>query len=146
MAFGKNALYMSVRSAFNKSREALCKKKPVLTLYKYVTCFWIWAENFWQFFKTTFYVSKVRLWLNSYFLIETSFLNVVGLWSKSFQQICQICINCLEERLFYLVGKFILLFSLSRFRRTIFGTLKIQKGRVVNLAVLVFSGTCWGKK
>ena len=110
-----------------------------------MACFWIWAESIWQNLKTTFCVSNLRFWWNSYLLIETSFLNVVGLWAKSFQQICQNCINCLEERIFYLVGKFILLFSLSRFRRTLFGTFTNHNGRIVKLAVSVFSGICWGK-
>ena len=145
VTFGKNALDRSVRSAFNKSREALCKKKQILTPYKFVSCFWIWAKSFWQIFKTTFYSSNVRFWWNSCFLVETPSLNVVGLWAKSFQQICQKCINCPEERFFYLFGKFILLLSLSRFGRTIFGTFTNQNGRVVKIAVFVFSGICWGK-
>ena len=145
MTFGKNALDRSVKSAFNKFREASCEKQPVLTLYKYVTCFGIWAESFWQIFKTIFYVSNVRFWRNSCFLIETSFLNVVGLCATSFQQICQNCNKCLEERFFYLFGKFILLLSFSRFGRTIFGTFTNQNGRVVKIAVFVFSGICWGK-
>ena len=106
---------------------------------------WIWAKSFWQIFKTTFYRSKVRFWWNSCFLIERSILNVVRLWAKNFRQVCQNCINCLEERLFYLVGKFILWLSFSRFRRTIFGTFKNQIGSVVKLAIFVLSGTCWGK-
>ena len=108
-------------------------------------CFWIWAKSFWQIFKTTFYSCNVRFWWNSCFLMETSSLNVVGLWAKSFQQICQNCINCPEERFFYLFGKLILLLSLSRFGRTIFGTFTNQNGRVVKIAVFVFSGICWGK-
>ena len=116
-----------------------------MTPYKFVNCFWIWAKSFWQIFKTTFYSSNVRFWWNSCFLMETSSLNVVGLWAKSFQQICQNCINCPEERFFYLFGKFILLLWLSRFGRTIFGTFTNQNGRVVKIAVFVFSGICWGK-
>ena len=138
--------YTSLSEVHSTSPEKLSVRRNTFWPFlNKVKCSWFWAKSFWQISKSSFYRSNVRFWWNSCFLIETSFLNVVGLWAKSFQQICQNCINCLEERLFYLVGKFILLLSFSRFRQKIFGTFTNQNGRVVKIAIIVFSGTCWGK-
>ena len=78
-------------------------------------------------------------------MLETSFLNVVGLWAKSFQRIWQNCINCPEERHFTSLEN-----SYFSFRCHALGeqSLALSQAKMADCKISSLRlqwGTCWGK-